>query len=487
MATIRTSIAMSALSESMIKQLALGYLKSYYRLRPRAFNSTLLTGLDMRGANDIKQDGFLRFTGDDGSVFTATFEATSFQTRDEILYKPRKRYTVMDGMAFAGLFLPCVLAISHLSGWYPLVGEDFFYRLLLLLGCIPLWVGIYFLLFYRLPRYRYIYAVEQFLQYHADERWVVYGYDVFENLPDKYRRELIRQCTRFGIGLVEITPQRKPHLVMAAGKAQNFVPRQPFQKWVTLQQWQQKAMAVAQRPWQRVKDALSHALMPVRSQYFRWFNRTYYAQWFLMGMGLLASVFFIRIEYLKIPVRFVQEDFYKKQVLQASSGRRVETEYFIIDAPIAGFFDTTYQPWLQKVNEEQFAEIIQTDGSEHADSIALPTARIVVSAAGEEMVSYYNCERFNNIHRRFFLVADTLFTTLPDAKETMSRWNDVGVNATAVWPPCLGGTGRGFLIFLDDLLTDSLQAYQLRDTLQLKMDSTWRKLEVMEWLPITSQ
>ena len=124
---------MSSLSENAIKHIALGYLKSFYRLRNRAENTGTLTGLDMRGANDIIADGFLHYTQEDGQVFSATFEASSQATRDEIRYRPRLWHVFWDGMVFTCFLLPTFLAVAHITGSFPLVGEDFYLRLLYLI------------------------------------------------------------------------------------------------------------------------------------------------------------------------------------------------------------------------------------------------------------------------------------------------------------------------------------------------------------------
>ena len=60
------------------------------------------------------------------------------------------------------------------------------------------------------PRYRYIYAVEQFKKYHADEQWVAIGEDVFENPNDKYLKELKKQCVYNGFGLISMGVCRSP-------------------------------------------------------------------------------------------------------------------------------------------------------------------------------------------------------------------------------------------------------------------------------------
>lgn len=479
---------MSSLSESAIKQIGLGYLKSYYRLRPRGMDTVVLTGMDMRGTDDVVADVFLRYTEADGSVFSATLEATSQQTRSEVVYRPRYSHVFWDGLVFGALLLPALMAILHIYGFYPLVGEDFWVRVGLLLMTLPLLMGVYALFFQRLPRYRYIYAVEQFKQYQADDQWIAYGYDVFVDLPAKYKRELVRQCTRYGFGLLEITSQRQPKLLIAPSRAQNFIPKKPFFPWLTQAQWQAQLRAMAQRPWGKVKAFLKEKTATNRALNFRWFSRTYYHQWTLFAMGLIAIGYFASLEYARVPTIFVPEKWYHRRLAATKDDMRPETEAFLVDAPVPGFFDTTYQPFDIRSHEELFGQIIQQEGSgTFADSIRETPVRILSANAGEALAVYYSCNRYNALTQAFYLLADTVYAQQSQAKQRLAELNDRGIHATAVWPPCIGGTGKGFLVYVDDLLFDDQAANALRDSLQAQLDTLDRQLTVMRFLPITNQ
>lgn len=477
---------MSSLSENTIKQITQGYLRNYYRHRKRAEGSVMLTGLDMRGSGGIIADGFLRYTTDEGDVFNVTFEATSHATRDEIIYRPRKSHIFWDAVAFAFLFLPSLLAVAHIGDYYPLVGIDFTKRLLILISTLPVWIALYYLLFRSLPRYRYIFAVEQFKQYHADDQWIAYGYDVFSGEKKRYRNQLVKQCIRYGFGLVEITPQRKPKLIMAPSIAANFIPKQSFLSLLPLQQFQERFSTLTEGPWKRFKAFLRKYFSPVQSSYFRWFPRTYYTQWLLTFCGLVITFLLIRIEYQRLPILYANENRYKENVIAERKGKRVESEYFKIDAPVPGFYDSTFTPYEMRVNEEQFGGLIQTEGSEHADSIALPPLRIIHAEPGAQVAMYYSCDRYNALHEQFYLLADTVYPQLTQARRRMEELNLQGIMATAVWPPCLGVNGKGYLVYLDEISLDSTSAILMRDSLQLMLDSTDRQLRVLSYYPITN-
>ncbi|MEM1215056.1 MAG: hypothetical protein AAGJ82_05200 [Bacteroidota bacterium] len=476
---------MSAISENIIKHITLGFLRSFYRARTRAENDLTISGTDMKGSNNIIADGFLRFTEADGHIFTATFEATSQLTRDEIVYRPRKSHVFWDAMAFAFLLVPLSLAIAHASEWYPLVGPDFNRRMLLLLASFPAWVMVYYILFARLPRYRYIYAIEQFKQYQADDQWIAFAYDVFAEKSEKYRTELLRQCTRYGFGVVEINYKRQPRLLMAPSRADHFVPKQKALPWLPRAEWRAQMANVARKPWQKLKARFQTWLGASTSRYFRWFPRTYYYQWSIVAAGLLVSFFLIKTEYDKLPIHFVAEAQYKAE--QLASQERPEPGYYVIDAPVAPVDDSTYQPYVQQLNEEQFSGLLQMEEDEEAEAVGLPPLRILGAEPGMEMAAYYSCNRYNRLDRAYYYLYDTTFASLHLARMRLAELNDEGLSATAVWPQCLGIYREGFLVYVDELGTDSLDMAFLRDSFNYyHLDTLQRQLELRQLNPITN-
>mgnify|MGYP007059414263 FL=1 len=187
---------MENLTENNIKRAALSFLKSYYRYRPRAGDTQ--SSIDMRGEGGIIADGFLSFQKEDGQNFLATFEATSYNTKNEVIYKVERDLLFLDSFTFALLgtaafftyaYIKDILTVKEIGLWAT-VG-------------INLGLAVALFLFYRIifspwNRYRYIYAVEQFKKYHADEQWIALGEDVFANPEDPFLEELRKQCIQNG-------------------------------------------------------------------------------------------------------------------------------------------------------------------------------------------------------------------------------------------------------------------------------------------------
>ncbi|RME99206.1 MAG: hypothetical protein D6772_08055, partial [Bacteroidetes bacterium] len=452
----------------------------YYRYRPRAEGSVTLSQVDMRMSDGLIADGFLQFIQTNNEPFTVTLEATSHETRDELFYRPRPAHVRWDGAAFAMLLIPFSLALLHLTEVYPLVHIGFGLGIGILLISALLWIEIYYRLFKRLPRYRYIYAIEQFKQYRANDQWVAYSYDVFSRHDEERRKELIRQCTRYGFGLLEINEQRKVRLILAPSRAENFVPKRKAIQFLTRGEWQNKMSNMVAGSWGGVKQAVKGRLKPLQSQYFRWFPRTYPNQWALALAGSIATIFLLRIEYEQRPFVYANKWLRQIELSRIPPREMGEPLYYIVDEPIPDLNDSIEFEGSLWQEEDPFNDIIQ--GWSSASAGELRPVRIVSVRPGEQAALYYDCARIRAAGRRFYVLYDTLLPDLNTARQRLTYWNAEGFAATAVWPACLGGPPEGFLVYVDEILPDTFSAKILRDSFQLLRDSTSKPLLIREFL-----
>ena len=180
------------LSENNIKRAALGFLKSYYRYRQRLGETTLR--LNMRAEGGIIIDGYLSFRESEEKLFTATVEATSLLTKEEIRYKVNKALLTWDSVAAGMVVTTIFFALGHFRELFsvPQMGGALLWSFLLAFS-IFLFHAIYRLFFSKLRRYRYIYGFEQFKRFFADERWIAIGENVFPDPEDPYLLELREQ------------------------------------------------------------------------------------------------------------------------------------------------------------------------------------------------------------------------------------------------------------------------------------------------------
>lgn len=209
---------MKVLSEQAIKQAALSYFKTYYKFRPRV-STEQVAQYDMVTETGAIADGYLSFQETDEKRFLATFEATAVGTKHEVEFKILKLRLFWDGAAFSAVLSLIAFAFAYIYKYIDLYQTGIFSSVLLYI--LPPFIFFYlaFLLICRqLPKYRKIYAIEQFKQYHADEQWVAIGTDVFEDKAHRQYEELKKQCIYNGFGLLEIDEALQARKVIAPSK-----------------------------------------------------------------------------------------------------------------------------------------------------------------------------------------------------------------------------------------------------------------------------
>ncbi|MCC6726298.1 MAG: hypothetical protein IT258_17455, partial [Saprospiraceae bacterium] len=210
------------LTENIIKKVALRFFRHYYKFRLRFEDQPVTAKYDLEGVGGIVADGYYSFKKPDGKLFTATFEATSRESKDEVVYKPDQRVLLWDGLAVMSIVMVSLAFYNLRSPIHALDNTRFGERAILLF-LIGLFVWMLFVLIARnFRRYRYIYAVEQFKKYFADEQWIALATDVFENKEDKYLAELKSQCVHNGIGLLTIDRNLDPKILITPSRHDIF-------------------------------------------------------------------------------------------------------------------------------------------------------------------------------------------------------------------------------------------------------------------------
>lgn len=209
---------MEQMSEEGIKRAALGFLKTYYKFRPRSGETKVSS--DNFHPSGIVADGFLEFPDENNKTFTATFEATSKEKINEVKFSTHANDLFWDAFVFA-----TIGTLILMSGvWkFNLLSEGSSFNIVgsvVLIFLLSSALGfVFFFSNKSSSKYRYIYAIEQFKRYHADEQWIALGANVFDNLEDAHYVELRNQCIKNGVGLflvagiehidLKITPARE--------------------------------------------------------------------------------------------------------------------------------------------------------------------------------------------------------------------------------------------------------------------------------------
>jgi hypothetical protein len=247
------------MTESEVKQVFLPFLRQFYRYRYEYSPDTEQSSLDNISADGLVADGMLTFRREDGSTFVSTYEATSRDKIEEVKYSINQTYFLWDSVAFGAAMAALVYAATYVFRVEAL-------RALSMPGKIGMPIGValigFFMWYFTMRywrKYRYVYAVEQFKRYGADEQWVAIAEDVFPAPTDPYFLELKDQCIYHGFGLAIVHADKQVRVVAAPSRLGVFGEDRKFRHWLTQNDWYQamasraKAAAQYQPPGMRIK------------------------------------------------------------------------------------------------------------------------------------------------------------------------------------------------------------------------------------------
>jgi hypothetical protein len=267
------------ISEQEIKQRVLRYLKTYYKFRPRAGETA--ARYDMVTTSGIIADGYVSFPVSPEKTFLATFEATSYATKHEVVYSVMWPRLLWDSAALASVLTVCIFLYVYLFlgisfakvGFLPTIGLTLFAALIFFLSYISL--------FKRRPIYRKIYAIEQFKMYNADEQWVALGEDVFANHADPFLVELKKQCVVNGFGLLSVTTSGLVSVLISPAREQVLVGRANLTFF-------DQSQILAQRISKNIQDRFKGWLQNIGSR-MPWQERTIFKGSFLKQQFLVTA------------------------------------------------------------------------------------------------------------------------------------------------------------------------------------------------------
>jgi hypothetical protein len=195
-------------------------MKTYYKFRPRAGETAI--SYDMIHPSGVVVDGYLTFLKENGKPFVATFEATSAATAAEVRFRLQQKQLVWDAVAMGSLLATVLMLAAWLTNFWDLTQSGWLFSIALPIILTFLSVIAYQMVFRGAERYRYIYAIEQFKQYHADEQWIALGKDVFDNTSEADFAELRDQCVKNGFGLVTVDGDEHVNLLITPAREEVF-------------------------------------------------------------------------------------------------------------------------------------------------------------------------------------------------------------------------------------------------------------------------
>jgi len=228
------------LTEDFVKRRFVPFLKNFYKHRYEPPAESIQVNLDNVGEGGLVADIVMTFRKNDDSPFVCACEATSRDKTGEVKFALNLVYFLWDAAAFGAFFSAIVYAFFYETNFLWLLDLHLVGNLGLIIGTFTIgFFGWYFTM-QGWRKYRYIYAIEQFKRYGADEQWVALADDVFPSPNDPYLVELKNQCVYNGFGLALVPEEGEVRVLNAPSRIGTFGEDRRMVHWVTRSQWYQK-------------------------------------------------------------------------------------------------------------------------------------------------------------------------------------------------------------------------------------------------------
>ncbi len=444
------------LSEQDITRIALQYLKRYYE---RRFNSqNLEVASDVRGKGGIVADGFLSYSRPEGGQFVATFEATSYDTRMEVRFTPRSRLLWLDSMVFAlwgtaiGGIVQYALQLAPIKKYGPLLPWVMF------LSVFTTLLFTFRMLAAGWRRYRKIYAIEQFKQYHIDEQWIAVSTDAFFDHTDPHYEELYRQCIYFGFGLILIEPNGHPIPKLTPAREDIFKGKRRRTIFYSHRQWMKAVQDQLNNSWlERWAGRMGMAFDPADPRWLDRFPRSRPKHWAAAAIALAIIVAVWYREYDAWLYRSLSPQEYAELVSRERSGRPPD--------PGDSDPDTLFQPWPFQDNRISYLdEWIE-------ERLAQKNARFwsEQNAVGWEDgsgIAYYDCARFRNFEGERYILVEGVYPDFAAAVLRVEQLQGEGIPCISLWLGCFHERSHEFVVFFIPICNSPQEALRMAGELE---------------------
>lgn len=448
---------MAAIHEDDIKRIALGFLRSYYKHRPRS--GEMRTETNMRGEGGIIVDSYLSYPDESGELFVTTAEATSVDTREEVKYTVQHRLLFWDSLVFGVLFGFVYSVVTYFFPGFSMPGLSpslrAFTILFVIIGLIVLYHG----LIRSMKRYRYIYAIAQFKKYHADEQWVALAKSVFPLLDENpYYRELKRQCTRFGFGLILVDNQLHPRLILSPSREEQFDRQREQIELISLPKIEGLQQLTQQNWW--ILKWWNKWTDPYREHDYMRFKSGFRNQLSLMGLGLVLIIVVFLEEYQRMPVYYPNESRYIENLENQTKALQEEKSTndpkpFVI-------------PFGDSLREEQLLGSVAPEDTPEMVPIK-PQAEVMIYDPYNQTIILYDCERMYNFDDTKYIIEIGEYGDQQQALDRLQVLGDAGINGVVFWEGCFSPNRSAFVMYIENIHNNQREAQNALDTLGEKL------------------
>lgn len=461
MAAIRNPINTIQVSDKELAKMTLGYLKGYYKYRER--DGETMVQLDVKSESGIIADGFLTFPIDKkkGLQHTATLEATDYWHREELRYHHTRDLLLVD--AFTSAF---VLAVIFLGYFYFNHSISMFHlgwwsSILVLFLSIVGAAAIMIPFLWPQRRYRYIYAIEQFKKYYADDQWIGFTFDVFPSYDDKYYLELRRQCIRYGVGLIEVDPHKKIKVLLTPARQDAFANNRSIVQF--------KGITALSKT---IQQSVTGIQIPVKLNtkgLFAWqadllrFQRTYNNQLAIISTCILLLSALIYTESHKAPIEYVDEEAYVRNQSALMEGLENEQStglyYFKIDSGV-----------FVRETEHYISPFIVYDTEQEPITLAEPDQSIVSTFAGG-VFKDVPCNEYTQFSEGRYIIFFTSYYKLDEAKKNAITLREADIPVNVAWAECFFQDRPFYLVFYDNFFVSPQRAQERIRSLAAELQS----------------
>lgn len=443
-------------SENNIKKSALRFLKMYYKYRPRTGKTDIK--VDQSTQEGIIADGLLTFPQEDETPFIASVEATSFDTRDEVKFKMQHQLLNWDAFMWSCFIVAIVVLLGH-----------YFHLFAFQKGHLELTAGLsilflssfigYRYFFFKRAKYRYIYALEQFRQYHVDEQWVAIGDNVFYGAEDPSYEELRIQCVRNGFGLLSIDKELNTHLVISPSRDELFGSGRKILSFMGTENLvSNPTLNKARGFWGKIKSKIGWTT-PDQSvlRYRRSFYKPIFASVIMLGLIGFVAYEDLRekdFEYVK------NETKYNEQLSKAAKQRKNdEFDQFIDSSAVEPYQKKRPDSYLAIVEKDKRDDFIMKRAPlRKKDRLTVKGETEIFVESSDKNITGYDCSRFFNFFGKKHLVQDGIFKGIGAAERRMNLLRRSGFKANVLWLGCFYSDSEDYIVYIEWLYENKNEA-----------------------------
>ena len=440
---LETNIAEQGLEEDIVKKVALRFLRHHYKFRLRFDDQPVVAKYDLQGVGGIIADGYYSFKKPDGKPFTATFEASSLASKDEVSYKPQQNILFWDGLTMAAIVVVFLSSLNLRYQFHLLNNAQYLERASMILFCGGVTFVIFYLFAQKFRRYRYIYAIEQFKKYYADEQWIALASDVFESPNDRNLRELKNQCVHNGFGLVVIDKNLDPRIVITPSRQDIFVGKRKKVEF----QAANKAQEVAQQKEFGLVFGFFGNKLPAflkRDKSVLRYRRGFYNQILVTTICVVLLGVIFSKEMQNPNFKVVSKTELQAELASGTEKLKENSDKYLPDS-------SATTPKLKKAKpqkEEGFWALDPPNRqvAEAETSSPLPSQNEFTEKGGAATF-LYDCARFYNFDGKKYIVEVGEYQDWNLAKNQVEQLRNKKIESAALLKSCFTAKGKGFIVY----------------------------------------